>query len=107
MRGVVRIVTVIIWFSLIIFYWKQRFGGCPKVERDQTLREAAELAAASDVAIVVVGLSADWESEGFDRANLALPCNQDELIYTVLQANPRTVVVIQAVRSTILQHVST
>jgi beta-glucosidase len=76
----------------------QRLGGCPKVDRQKGLEEAAELAANSDVAIVVVGLNSDWEAEGFDRPNLSLPLNQDELIYKVAAANPSTVVVIQAVR---------
>ena len=61
------------------------------------IQEAADLAAACDVAIVVVGLNADWESEGFDRSTLELPMNQDELIERVAKANPKTIVAVQAV----------
>lgn len=56
--------------------------------------EAAELAAASDVAVVVTGLPGELESEGYDRAGLELPAQHDALVRAVLAANPRTVVVV-------------
>jgi beta-glucosidase len=59
-------------------------------------REAAELAAASDAAVVVVGNSYRIESEGFDRPSMDLPANQDELIAAVAGANPNVAVVIVA-----------
>jgi len=55
---------------------------------------AVTLARASDVAVVVVGTNDEWESEGFDRTELALPGAQDELIRRVAAVNPRTVVVL-------------
>lgn len=57
---------------------------------------AVALAQAADAAVVCVGLTADWESEGFDRASLALPGQQVELIRAVAAVNARTVVVINA-----------
>jgi len=48
------------------------------------------------VALVVVGLNAGWETEGEDRLSLSLPGSQDELIERVAEANPRTVVVVNA-----------
>ncbi len=57
---------------------------------------AVALAASSDVAVVVVGTTAEVESEGFDRATLALPGQQDELVRRVAAANPRTVVVVNS-----------
>jgi beta-glucosidase len=60
-------------------------------------RAAAELAAASDVAIVVVGdhpLVNGRESE--DRTELALPAAQQALIQAVYAANPETVLVISS-----------
>jgi len=57
---------------------------------------AAALAAASDVAVVVVGTTAEVESEGFDRASLSLPGQQDQLVHRVAAANPRTVVVVNS-----------
>jgi len=56
--------------------------------------EAVALAAGSDVAVVFAGLPAALESEGFDRDNIDLPVAQLELIDAVLEANPRTVVVL-------------
>jgi len=56
---------------------------------------AAECAAASDYAIVCIGTTAEWETEGEDRWGLDLPGRQDELVYAVARANPRTVVVLQ------------
>lgn len=58
---------------------------------------AEKLAASSDVAIVVAGLSPDWESEGFDRPTLDMPGKQNELIARVGKANPNTIVILQAV----------
>ena len=68
--------------------------GClPPVSTD-TIERAVHLAAASDVAIVCVGFGGDWQSEGFDRRDMALPGKQDELIEQVAAANPRTIVVL-------------
>ncbi len=62
------------------------------------LRRAAQLAGKSDAAIVVVGFDHTWERESVDRRGgvLDLPAGQVELIETVLEVNPRTVVVIVA-----------
>jgi beta-glucosidase len=57
--------------------------------------EAAVVAArAAEVAIVVIGTDADWETEGEDRTNMSLPGRQDELVSRVAAVNPRTVVVL-------------
>ncbi len=58
--------------------------------------EAVELAARSDVALVVVGTNDDWETEGRDRDLFELPGDQPELIRRVSAVNPRTVVVVNA-----------
>ena len=63
---------------------------------DEEIAAAAEAAAGSDVAVVVVGTTAQVESEGFDRSSLALPGRQDELVRRVAAANPRTVVVVNS-----------
>ena len=63
---------------------------------DGLIREAVELAAASDVAIVVVGTNSRVESEGFDRSSLALPGRQDDLVRAVATVNPNTIVVVNA-----------
>ncbi|MDP9183205.1 MAG: glycoside hydrolase family 3 C-terminal domain-containing protein [Actinomycetota bacterium] len=58
--------------------------------------EAVAVARAADVAVVVVGTSEEWESEGHDRTTMSLPGDQDELVRRVCAANPRTVVVVCA-----------
>jgi beta-glucosidase len=68
----------------------------PVAAPDELLAEAAAVAAAADVALVVVGTTDQVESEGFDRSTLALPGRQDELVRRVAAANPRTVVVVNA-----------
>ena len=62
----------------------------------QGIARAVAAARAADVAVVVVGTSEEWESEGHDRESLHLPGAQDELVQQVCAANPRTVVVVCA-----------
>lgn len=57
---------------------------------------AVAAAARADAAVVVVGLNSDWETEGEDRADMALPGGQDELVRAVAAANPRTAVLVNA-----------
>ena len=70
-----------------------RLGCIPPMPADP-LQAAVELAAQADVAIVVAGLTREWESEGFDRADMRLVGQQDELIARVAAANPNTIVVL-------------
>jgi beta-glucosidase len=63
---------------------------------DALIARAAEAAAASDIAVVVVGTNSKVESEGYDRVDLDLPGRQAELVRAVAAANPRTVVVVNA-----------
>ena len=66
----------------------------PALPDDEELDRAAALARDADAAVVVVGTTDEIESEGFDRASMALPGRQDELVHRVAAANPRTVVVV-------------
>ncbi len=68
----------------------------PVATADELIEEAVALAAAADVAVVVVATTEEVESEGVDRADLALPGRQDELVARVAAVNPRTVVVVNA-----------
>ena len=72
-----------------------RVGAAQYIEPDQAIADAAAVAKQSDVAIVVAGLNADWESEGYDRPDLSLPLRSNDLISAVAEANPNTVVIIQ------------
>ncbi|WP_053205823.1 beta-glucosidase family protein [Jiangella muralis] len=65
-------------------------------DADTEIARAVEAARNAEVAVVVVGTSAEVEREGADRASLALPGRQDDLVRAVAAANPRTVVVVNA-----------
>jgi beta-glucosidase len=69
---------------------------CGEPVPDDQLGRAVAAAADADVAIVVVGLDSEWESEGHDRPDMSLPGGQAELVARVAAANPRTVVVVNA-----------
>lgn len=72
-------------------------GGCEKIDPEKSIKDAVELASSTDAVVVVVGLTPEWESEGYDRPTLTMPGRQDKLIAEVAKANPNTIVVIQAV----------
>lgn len=61
---------------------------------DAALQEAAALAEKANVAVVVAGLPDCYESEGFDRENMAMPEGHNRMIEAVAAANSNTVVVL-------------
>ena len=73
-----------------------RVGGAEVRNSDDLMDQAVELAREADVVIAVVGLNADFETEGYDRKTLALPGRTDELVQKVAEVNKNTVVVTQA-----------
>jgi beta-glucosidase len=73
-----------------------RLGIVPAAREDDLLAEAEQAARRAEAAVVVVGSAPMTESEGFDRATLALPGRQDELVRRVAAVNRRTVVVVNA-----------
>jgi beta-glucosidase len=70
--------------------------GFRTTDQDALLDRAVNAAQVSDAAIVFVGTTHEWETEGRDRATFDLPGRQEELIRRVVAANPRTVVVVNA-----------
>jgi beta-glucosidase len=74
--------------------WRVLRLGCQPPQPSDPIAEAVALAARSDVAVVVVGLTFEWEGEGNDRVDMDLPGAQVELIERVAAANPRTIVVL-------------
>ncbi len=73
-----------------------RLGITPASDAQELLAQASAVAARSDAAVVVVGSAELTESEGFDRATLALPGLQDELVRQVAAVNRRTIVVVNS-----------
>ncbi len=70
--------------------------GCRPPRPADGIDRAGAAAAAADCAVVVVGTTAEWETEGEDRSTIRLPGGQDELVRRVAAANPNTVVVVNA-----------
>lgn len=68
------------------------YGAQPSVrlgfleEEKSTILEAVELAKSSDLVVVIIGLSEEWESEGYDRQTMDLPGKQDELVSSLLDS---------------------
>jgi beta-glucosidase len=69
--------------------------GIGKPLGDGDIAGAAQVAAACDRAVVFVGRSGEWDTEGSDLEDIQLPGRQDDLVRAVLKANPNTVVVLQ------------
>lgn len=70
--------------------------GPERTDADELIARAAAQAAASDLAIVVVGTNSKVESEGYDRTSLDLPGRQDDLVRAVAATGTPTVVVVNA-----------
>ncbi|KAA1473453.1 glycoside hydrolase family 3 protein [Dentipellis sp. KUC8613] len=73
-----------------------RVGAFRVVGQQEAIEQAVALAKSTDVAIVIVGLNHEWESEGFDRPDMSLPGLSDELISEVLKANSKAIIVNQS-----------
>ncbi|MBN2146318.1 MAG: glycoside hydrolase family 3 C-terminal domain-containing protein [Anaerolineales bacterium] len=74
--------------------WRNLRIGCLPPLPANPIREAVALAQRSDLAIVFVGTTSEWESEGFDRPDMLLPGEQNDLVEAVAAANPHTIVVL-------------
>ncbi len=55
---------------------------------------AAALAAKCDAAIVFIGLTDDYESEGFDRTHMTLPEAHNKLVEEIVRVNKNVIVVL-------------
>ncbi len=64
-----------------------------KIE-DALVNEAVNAAKNADVAVVFVGLTDEFEGEGYDRENIEMPNCHNNLISAVSKANPNTVAVL-------------
>ena len=62
---------------------------------EKLISEAVEQARQAQVAIILAGLPASFESEGFDRTHIYLPESHNRLIEEVCKVQPNTVLVLQ------------
>ena len=56
--------------------------------------EAAQLAARCETVLLFIGLTDEYEAEGFDRSHMNLPAAHDALVGEILKANKNVVVVL-------------
>ena len=59
------------------------------------IAKAVEAAKSAEVAVVCVGRSGEWDTEGSDLLDIKLPGRQDELVQAVAAVNRNTIVVLQ------------
>ncbi len=76
--------------------WRSLSLGHMPPQAEDMAAEARELARSSDVVIFVVGLTPEWEAEGFDRVDMKLPGTQNQLIEQIAAINPNIVVVLNS-----------
>ena len=74
--------------------YSQGYDSLKSVTDVNLLHDAVETAKSTDVAVVFIGLTDEFESEGFDRDSLDIPQNHVDLVNAVANANPNTVVVL-------------
>jgi beta-glucosidase len=90
-----RSYDLVVEYSGVAAFAAVHAGAAPVPPAD-AIEQAETAARDADVAVVVVGLNHDWETEGHDRTTMALPDPQPELIRRVAAANDRTVIVVNA-----------
>jgi len=61
----------------------------------ELIHQAVELAKSKDKVVIVIGLTNEYESEGFDREHLSLPKGHNELVKAVLEVNSNVIVILQ------------
>ncbi len=65
-----------------------------KKQKDALIEEAKQNAKNADVAVVFIGLTDEYETEGNDRKHINIPPVHNKLVEEVLSVNPNTVVVL-------------
>ena len=86
------------YYKIKLEYYENGGGAIVKLSHrlpnEKLFEKAVKAAKNSDLAIVFVGTNYTYESEGFDRKNLILPNDQDNLVKEILKANKNTIVVL-------------
>ncbi len=62
---------------------------------DKLIAEAVKMAGEYEQVVLFIGLTENYESEGYDRENMNLPKAHDRLAEAVCAVNPNTVIVLQ------------
>lgn len=64
------------------------------VVSDVMVADACKLAADADVVLLFIGLTEEYESEGYDRKHMNLPSSHNNLVSEILKVNENVVVVL-------------
>jgi len=64
------------------------------VPNEDKLKEAASLAAVAEKVVVFIGLTDEYESEGFDRVHLSLPTSHNKVVERLLEVNKNVIIVL-------------
>ena len=78
----------------IDFVYAQGYNRLKDATDEKLITEAVEAAKKAEVALLFIGLTDEFESEGFDRIHMDIPKCHVELAKAVMAANPNTVVVL-------------
>ncbi|MBE6772371.1 MAG: glycosyl hydrolase [Ruminococcaceae bacterium] len=63
-------------------------------KNDTLIAQAAELAKKCETAIIFIGLTDEYEAEGFDRSHMNLPAAHDKLVAEILKVNKNVIIVL-------------
>ncbi len=63
-------------------------------KNDALIAQAAEVAKKNETVVVFIGLTDEYEAEGFDRTHMNLPAAHDKLVEEILKVNSNAVIVL-------------
>ncbi|MGN1316391.1 MAG: beta-glucosidase [Acutalibacteraceae bacterium] len=63
-----------------------------KISDDQFIKEAVEAAKGKDAAVLFIGLTEEFESEGFDRTHIGIPALHNKLVEAVSAVNENVII---------------
>ncbi|KAG7662207.1 BGL5 [[Candida] subhashii] len=72
------------------------FGVRIKSNPEDEIAKAVKVAQSADKVVLVVGLSKEWESEGFDRPDMDIPGYTNKLVEEVIKVNSNVIIVNQS-----------
>lgn len=82
--------------STVTFGGAVGVGFCKKIDPQEEIKKAVDLAKSVDKVVLSVGLNQEWETEGWDRPDMELPMLTNDLVRQVIEANPNTIVLNQS-----------
>lgn len=79
----------------IKYDYKQGYNISSDVPNTTLISEASKASVDRNIVIIFVGLTDDYESEGFDRTHIDLPDSHTKLIEAITEVNDNVIVVLQ------------